>query len=111
GPSRVLRLRAGEETAGRLGMPPATGLFRRTIGQAREHGDVLAEGFQRLEYAREREIPAGRFRLPLVHDDAVGNVYHRQAADLVRGSGPRGTHGVERRKSNGGADTPQQSAA
>ena len=82
------------------GMAAALRMIRGVVRQAGDDGDVLAERLQRLEYPRVSKIGARLRRLPILHDDAVRDIHHGDAAGLFRalhGGSQRRAHGVENR--------------
>ena len=106
----VLRLRAGQEAAGRLGVASALGFHRGFVRKPGEQRDVLAIRFERLQDAGELEGGAGLGRLPLVHHDAVRHVDHRDARRCYsRAVGPASAGHMASRKGSATAEPSPRS--
>ena len=87
------------------------GLYMR---QAREDGELVAIGLQRLEDGRQGKALAGRGGRPVLHHHAVGRVDHLQAlarcGRFFRRPGAE-DHGLQQRQRHRGAHAAQHGAA
>jgi hypothetical protein len=78
------------------------GALSTLVAQTADHGDVLAQRFQRLEDERKLEIAAGLRRRPVFLERAMGEVHEAQARarsrDGLRQRRASRDHGVEQRE-------------
>ena len=82
------------------------------VGQVADLDHVAAEGFERLEDARQLRGQRPLLRhVPVLHVDAVRHVEERQADGRLGGGGEGGDHRIEEWQRHSGSDTLEEGPA